>query len=242
MEKELFEKYDISYDKMYFRGDKEPIRKRAKALSTACGFSFFLGITITSFIPFFFEVNVAFIVWGIFIAFALIMGLLSDRIKRRDVELDFTYVVGLILKDKETNEEHQGYVFADGARYLSYGVEETRRANTTDGFKLPYVAKIEKNRIKTQIAKKKEANGREFRRMVEDEDFQDKMVKAILANEGVYKEIRLYFFDSFSRGKTRYPGRYYILSAQGKDERKVLIATDCGFDSDVDQSKSVNEG
>ncbi len=232
VDRAITEKYEIRYDKMYFRGEKEPVLKRTKAMDSFAMIIFIFAIVQLSIVPFLGEVMliVGEILWCACIISALVIAIWSEKIKKRDLELDFKYVVGLILRDKKTNEEHPGYMLADGGIYGCYGVNETIAANTTDGLNIPYASKIVKKRINTQVKFKRHENAKEFRRMVEDEDFQDEMVKAILSNENVYKEIRLSFFDTFSRGKKLYPGRLYTVSDSYGSERTVLIPSDCGFD------------
>ena len=236
MEKETLNKYDIRYDKTYFRGTKESIKKRVKRLNSLGILIGITGILEVSIFPFFASDHIAIglIIWGVFIFLAIVLAFRSDKMAYVDERLDFKYVVGLILTDKETKEEHPGFVLADGLAYLNKGVQETIYANTRDGIKLPYVSRIEKNMVEKLVKQKMEENAREFRRMVEYEDFQDNIVKAILANNYEYKEINLYFFDRYRRGQKHFTGRFYTIPEPGGMERTVLIPNDCEFESRVD--------
>ena len=221
-------KYDITYVRSFLRPDAN--ERKASALPTICAVIGLLGaifgwtLMFTP-IPAFIWVPALIII--VIVSFAMVFIVSNNE--NTDYILDCSFLMEFLMHDKETREEHKGYVFVDGYALLDRNTASVAAMNTTDGFKTAGAKQREAMRVQGAVNNQRKANALEFSRIIHNDEFIKKAAEAIIGNQKFFEGMNYIYFDKYRKIKKKGKCIYYAIPGHRGVEKKILIPADCGF-------------
>ncbi|MBO4609291.1 MAG: hypothetical protein J5696_05395 [Lachnospiraceae bacterium] len=222
-------KYDITYVRSFLRPDAN--ERKESPLTTILAIIGFLGVMFgwtLMFTPIPPVIWVPLLILTIIICFAYV--LIDSNNDAIDGIMDCSFLMEFLMHDKETREEHPGYVFVEGYNNLNSNTASVIAMNTSDGFKTPKGRQRERAMIEGAVKNQRKTNAKEFSKMIHDDEFQKKVAEAIITNQKFPDGMNYIYFEKYHRLKKKGRGRYYAIPGNRGLEKKILIPSDCGFD------------
>ena len=224
-------KYDITYVRSFLRPDAN--ERKESPLPTILAVIGFLGVMFgwtLMFTPIPAVIWVPILIAVVIICFTYV--LIDSNKEKIDIILDCSFLMEFLMRDKDTRQEHPGYVFVEGYTIMNSNTASVIAMNTSDGFKTAKARQREQAMIEAAVKNQRKSKAKEFSKLIHDDEFQKKAADAIITNQKFPDGMNYTYFEKYRRLKKKGRGRYYAIPGNRGLEKKILVPSDCGFDQE----------